>query len=1220
MKNKILSILITLYTVFLFIPVNADADVSVSGKCGDNAYWSLDGGTLKITGSGEMYDYDNDSMHVPWNADGYSVSGGNKNITKVTIEDGITEICDFAFSNCINLDEINIPYSVKRIGWAALAGCKSLQYADIPDNLISIGLDAFDGSAFFENGKYVDNNVTYYNNYLMDGYNCESRHYEIKSGTKCISDNAFSYSHLESVTFPDSLLYIGDSAFLGMNNLKEINIHANIQYIGHDAFGVCQNLKKIDVAESNSRYSSVNGVLFDKNKTSLIQYPCGKSTFVYCVPEGVQCIGEYAFMDCYNIIKIKLPDSVTTLEKGAFDRCAMTSIVITDSVTDINKYAFWQCENLKNVYYTGSSEQWNKIDIDDTNAAWLSTDKIYYNSNGSEGMIDTDSDETRNKHSLKVVRFDSLFTDDYTTCEETDLSYKNHIMGFENSWNGKMVLAELDLNTFPSTIYKVELVSEHIGTVDSIGDNIMTIEGEEYIVGRNVSDYKNYDDCDVSFFMYDDCIVGISEIKSYLDDDCKLVSYSESDRIVTLSISYNKNDYYLSPNSIIGWDDIAGYQDKYVHLKYDGYENIFNMVQTESQPSKSYYKTESSTPWDFVQYAANDFVHVSEAYMEAVLEVLDKKDDYAQQEKNARYSGALKLKGEDDSSKSKMLTFGAIPEDGKIYAYEALYDAFKDLGDKAIDLGKINMDKDSITVGTDIVNDIIGGIYSKKFTNTYGDYNMTVDLTVFNFADNGETASANFGSIVCRTKAGKTVDVITVCSSQKQLANVMEVYFNQLKLLDVNAMNEAMSAIVEDLSGKSIDDWGKWGIKNLLNKHKKRILLKGAGDVYSTAKTCSSMYSSIKKIYKAKDKTPEKQMDVINSVYEDAIKIEFNDSTITDKLVEKLYKKVEETATKFKETMLAYLDGEVVGKNPQKEWVATVNSSTNVYVYDKNGIEVGHIIGNDIEYNEEIYMEKLGNTKKIYLSSVKEYEVKIVGTDEGTFDYTVEQYNGNNSPIGRICFTDKPISVGKEYTATSESDSISSSLNVMMSNGFISSSSNVKFLSSDDCGVTVLTRSEGNGTVIGGGSYVKGDNVILTALPYDDFCFDGWYVDGTLVSENYSYTLYAVKDITVTAKFSRQKTLKMTGLTDSDDGYTACFNIQNHDRCDLSGVLYIALYGETGNLKSVVSENIFLDSEDATLEFNKKFIAKKEKNDHISMYLWTGEFEPLSDEKIYVVK
>ena len=162
-----------------------------------------------------------------------------------------------------------------------------------------------------------------------------------------------------SVTIPSSVTYnsniysvssIGYTAFSGCSELTEVTIPSSVTYIGEFVFYDCRNLTEILVSSSNEKFSSENGVLFDKDKTILIIYPARKNDKSFTIPNSVTSIGDYAFINCSSLTSVIIPNSVTSIGNSAFWHCTeLTSVTIPNSVTSIGNSAFWDCSGLTEV-------------------------------------------------------------------------------------------------------------------------------------------------------------------------------------------------------------------------------------------------------------------------------------------------------------------------------------------------------------------------------------------------------------------------------------------------------------------------------------------------------------------------------------------------------------------------------------------------------------------------------------------------------------------------------------------------------------------------------------------------------------------------------------------------------------------------------------------------------------------------------------------------------
>jgi hypothetical protein len=226
------------------------------------------------------------------------------NVTYNGISYSVTKIANNAFLNDIYLTSIRIPNSVTRIGNYAFSVCLNLTTIDLPNSITTIDSSAFNGC----NG-------------------------------------------LTSVTIPNSVLSIGSQAFSYCYRLTSISISKSVTFIGSKAFYDNANLTSINVDVDSHYYSSVDGVLFDINKSKLICYPQKNSTATnYIIPATVTSLAECAFYKCKNFTSITIPNSVTDIGYDCFFECrGLTSITIPNSVTNIGNGCFTSCSSLFNI-------------------------------------------------------------------------------------------------------------------------------------------------------------------------------------------------------------------------------------------------------------------------------------------------------------------------------------------------------------------------------------------------------------------------------------------------------------------------------------------------------------------------------------------------------------------------------------------------------------------------------------------------------------------------------------------------------------------------------------------------------------------------------------------------------------------------------------------------------------------------------------------------------
>lgn len=153
---------------------------------------------------------------------------------------------------------------------------------------------------------------------------------------------------LKTITIPESIKIIGGGAFMDCTSLTTINIPKGVISISEAAFGECTSLTNISVAVDNLNYTSINGMLFNKAGTVLIECPAGLKTIR--IPQGVTRIGKNAFFGCTSLTSINIPEKVTSIGSYAFQNCiSLTVINIPQGVTSIEDYTFYNCRCLNKI-------------------------------------------------------------------------------------------------------------------------------------------------------------------------------------------------------------------------------------------------------------------------------------------------------------------------------------------------------------------------------------------------------------------------------------------------------------------------------------------------------------------------------------------------------------------------------------------------------------------------------------------------------------------------------------------------------------------------------------------------------------------------------------------------------------------------------------------------------------------------------------------------------
>jgi M6 family metalloprotease-like protein len=299
----------------------------------------------------------------------------------VTIPESVTSIGESAFSGCTGLTSVTIGNGVTSIGYGAFSGCTGLAEITIPESVTSIGNYAF--------------------------YSCTGlTSITIPESVEFINGDTFSgCTDLTSVTIENGVAGIGDRAFSGCTGLTSITIPESVKSMNRSTFSGCTGLKVINVDANNTTYSSVDGIVYNKNQSAIVVVPAGITGSV-TIPSSVTSIENLTFSGCIGLKAINvdannttyssvdgivynknqseiflvpagitgtvtIPESVTSIKDYAFYGCSLTSVTIPASVTSIGTYAFSGCTglvsvtNLKNTPISITSNVFQNVKIAD---------------------------------------------------------------------------------------------------------------------------------------------------------------------------------------------------------------------------------------------------------------------------------------------------------------------------------------------------------------------------------------------------------------------------------------------------------------------------------------------------------------------------------------------------------------------------------------------------------------------------------------------------------------------------------------------------------------------------------------------------------------------------------------------------------------------------------------------------------------------------------------
>ena len=425
-------------------PEKIFAVASISGKCGSDAYWSLDNGVLTITGTGIVVETSTSTGGVftyPW-------TEYKDEIVEVVVEDGITEIRSKAFTDCIALKKVSIADTVTELWTGVFSGCLSLNDVDLgngitfipqncfsgciklkeielPENALGIGSYAFAGcaitsitlgdnvtelaeNAFSECAAlktiYMGSSVKtikknafydcttinfYYNGSIKDWCSISIHDTALQSVAWYLYIfNGNDYISTENLIIPTDVIRIPEGAFRGCCSIKTLIINDNVILIDDYAFENCKNIESVEingVTKVNDAFSycaRLKSFSLKGNVSDVSSLTLGDCTSLIDVniTDNVVLRSQF-FYGCTSLKSVKLPSAQTSIGDDMFHDCFnLESVAFSNNVTSVEDEAFDGCNKLKYIFYDGTETEWTNISLSQYGNTSLKSAVIHYNS------------------------------------------------------------------------------------------------------------------------------------------------------------------------------------------------------------------------------------------------------------------------------------------------------------------------------------------------------------------------------------------------------------------------------------------------------------------------------------------------------------------------------------------------------------------------------------------------------------------------------------------------------------------------------------------------------------------------------------------------------------------------------------------------------------------------------------------------------------------------
>lgn len=1115
MKRFSFALVITLLLALAVLPGSA-----LAASCGEDLSWTLSGGVLTISGTGDMTDYGgSSSTEAPW----YKYA---KDISRIVVEEGVTGIGAYAFYSC-HETELSLPSTLTRIGMFAFRNNLRLQRVTIPAGVVKLdagqfafcsALESFtllgdtvlSGEALLACPKLADENGFVIFSDVLFGYYGENTHPVIPAGVRVIGTSAFDAEYCETkitgVDIPEGVKEICPNAFAGCEKLTSVSLPDSVVSLNANVFNSCESLESVRLPKDLTALN--NDLFIFCSALRSCEIPSGvtvigDNVFNGCrslesvnIPEGVTDIGTDAFSGCSKLRSVTLPKSLIDLGASAFSGCeGIESITIPEKVTAIGNGTFSNCAALSSVSFPKTLKSFGESAFSNCSAltsikipsgVWELPDSVFAN---CSALVDITLPA-----GLGSIGKQAFFG--CTSLAAIDLPKSVLSIG-ESAFDSCKALKDIALPGKLTT-----LGAEAFSNCESL--ETITIPASL----KNAIGYGTFWHC--------------KSLKTVAVWASRAIAYRAFIDCPVLEELFLFNPPAIAQGAFESCPAIR-------HVYYGGSEADWQAKEL----GNAFSLTDPTVEYDVLEPALAQLREDQSAFLEAyqsyIAKVTKEVKELAEAEKSEEsvsfsdqaqamresgrfYVNALNLSGQ------------TLPEGVELAAYEALCRAIDEVGEDAgIDLSEISGSSIPTATVKAVAKGFSGYTKQKELDTAAslggGKSSKTrADIKIGNYS------GAFMGTITVTVASTGKQYMYSVVSSPAELQNVISAYFTQLHKLGNKAVENVYETIIDDLLETPLENLTtKIITEKLTPAIASKLAEKGISHLSDTLQDCASGYKTAKDLLGKLEKLDVTNMSEAVDALSASELTEIDSGEWTGSFAKGLSKKLYKSQKKLIADWIDFESGALSfteeRESPFRKLRTIFHCPVSVAVFDEAGTQIGYVGEDDVWYTDAIGIYERGGSKITESDVGTKLSFAVTGTDDGTVSCAVTSTDETGAFGGRLNYYGLSVHEGTEIGVALKSGETKSEGDVALTLAGELQAADALIETEEGGTVNVQCTCE-NGSVLGAGAYLAGDRVYLVAYPGEGYVFAGWYDEaGTLLSVDMSYGFVAREDCVITARF-----------------------------------------------------------------------------------------------------